>query len=117
MPTELLPFVRDRPRRPSQPVGADGSGRRRPLAADAGPHDWKFGLAEINFLVLGVAPMERFLHIASSGTPEAYPDCWQVETLFGALKSRAFNLEDTHLTEPRRLTKPLVLLAHVRGML
>jgi len=31
--------------------------------------------------------------------------------LFGALKSRGFNLEDTHLKEPERLTRLLALLA------
>ncbi|SMF95105.1 Transposase DDE domain-containing protein [Methylomagnum ishizawai] len=57
-----------------------------------------------------------FLFIASSGTPQAgaidaYADRWQVETLFGALKSRGFNLEDTHLTDPKRLAKLMGLLA------
>lgn len=59
---------------------------------------------------------EDFLFIASSGAPQtgaidAYADRWQVETLFGALKSRGFNLEDTHLTDPRRLAKLMGLLA------
>src|SRR5512143_3511856 len=35
----------------------------------------------------------------------------QVETLFGCLKSRGFNLEDTHLTHPERLAKLMGLLA------
>ena len=57
-----------------------------------------------------------FLFIASSGAPQAealdaYADRWQVETLFGALKSRGFNLEDTHLTDPKRLAKFMGLLA------
>ncbi|WP_125468878.1 hypothetical protein [Methylomagnum ishizawai] len=34
-----------------------------------------------------------------------------METLFGALKSRGFNLEDTHLTDPKRLAKLMGLLA------
>ena len=34
-----------------------------------------------------------------------------METLFGALKSRGFNLEDTHLTDPQRLAKLMGLLA------
>jgi hypothetical protein len=37
-------------------------------------------------------------------------DC-HIETLFGALKSRGFNLEDTHLTDPERLSRLLALLA------
>ncbi len=57
-----------------------------------------------------------FLFIASSGAPQAealdaYADRWQVETLFGCLKSRGFNLEDTHLTDPQRLAKLMGLLA------
>jgi hypothetical protein len=57
-----------------------------------------------------------FLFIASSGAPQAealdaYADRWQIETLFGALKSRGFNLEDTHLTDPQRLAKLMGLLA------
>jgi len=57
-----------------------------------------------------------FLFIASSGAPQAealdaYAGRWQVETLFGGLKSRGFNLEDTHLTHPERLAKLMGLLA------
>jgi hypothetical protein len=57
-----------------------------------------------------------FLFIASSGAPQAeaidaYAGRWQVETLFGCLKSRGFNLEDTHLTDPKRLAKLMGLLA------
>ncbi len=57
-----------------------------------------------------------FLFIASFGAPQAeaidaYADRWQVETLFGCLKTRGFNLEDTHLTDPKRLAKLMGLLA------
>jgi len=57
-----------------------------------------------------------FLFIASSSAPQAdaigaYADRWQVETLFGCLKSRGFNFEDTHLTDPERLAKLMGLLA------
>ena len=56
------------------------------------------------------------LVIASSGVPQAealdaYADRWQIETLFGCLKSRGFNFEDTHLVDPERLGKLLGLLA------
>lgn len=56
------------------------------------------------------------LLIASSGAPPqaafaAYARRWEIETLFGALKSRGFNFEDTHLTHPDRLGKLLALLA------
>ena len=56
------------------------------------------------------------LFIASSSLPpaealDAYADRWQIETLFGCLKSRGFNLENTHLTDPQRLSKLMGLLA------
>ncbi len=35
---------------------------------------------------------------------------WQIETLFGVLKTRGFRLEDTHLTQPERVSKLLSLL-------
>jgi len=40
-----------------------------------------------------------------------YAQRWQIETLFSALKSCGFNLEDSHLTTPERLDKLLALLA------
>ncbi len=42
---------------------------------------------------------------------EEYKKRWGIETLFGALKSRGFNLEDTHLQDPERLSRLLALLA------
>lgn len=58
----------------------------------------------------------EFLFVASSGAPQAealdaYADRWQVETLFGGLKTRGFNFEDTPLTDPERLSKMMGLLA------
>ncbi|MDX2040056.1 MAG: IS4 family transposase [Acidobacteriota bacterium] len=41
---------------------------------------------------------------------EQYRKRWGIETLFGALKSRGFNLEDTHLKDPERLSRLLALL-------
>jgi hypothetical protein len=38
-----------------------------------------------------------------------YKDRWQVETLFRSLKSSGFNFEDTHLTDPNRISKLLAL--------
>ena len=40
-----------------------------------------------------------------------YSRRWQIETLFCALKTRGFNLEDTHLTTPTRLSTLLALPA------
>ena len=42
---------------------------------------------------------------------EQYRKRWGIETLFGALKSRGFNLEDTHLKDSERLSRLLALLA------
>jgi hypothetical protein len=42
---------------------------------------------------------------------EAYGVRWQIETLFGCLKSRGFDLEATHLTQPERLARLLAVLA------
>ena len=39
-----------------------------------------------------------------------YARRWEIETLFGILKSRGFNLEDTHLREMERLSKLVALL-------
>ena len=42
---------------------------------------------------------------------ERYSERWGIESLFGALKSRGFNLEDTHLKDAERLSRLLALLA------
>ncbi len=36
---------------------------------------------------------------------------WGIETLFGCLKSRGFNLEQTHVTDPHKLARLLILLS------
>ncbi len=48
-----------------------------------------------------------------------YSRRWQIETLFGCLKTRGFRLEDTHLTDGRRISRLLSLLtlATVWGLL
>jgi len=40
-----------------------------------------------------------------------YKQRWGIETLFGALKSRGFNLEDTRVQDPERISRLLALLA------
>jgi hypothetical protein len=40
-----------------------------------------------------------------------YAQRWEIETLFGCLKSRGFRLEETHVIEPERLKKLIALLA------
>lgn len=41
---------------------------------------------------------------------EEYKVRWQIETMFGCLKSRGFNFEETHLTMPKKISKLLMLL-------
>ena len=36
---------------------------------------------------------------------------WEIETLFGCLKSRGFRMEDTHMTKPEKIEKLLFVLA------
>jgi hypothetical protein len=40
-----------------------------------------------------------------------YKERWQIETMFRAMKSSGFNLEDTHLTDLERISKLLAVLA------
>ncbi len=42
---------------------------------------------------------------------EQYKKRWGIESLFGELKYRGFNLEDTHLKDSERLSRLLALLA------
>ncbi len=41
---------------------------------------------------------------------EEYKVRWQIETMFGCLKSRGFNFEETHLTMPEKIGKLMMLL-------
>lgn len=55
------------------------------------------------------------LALATSGKVrqalQRYRRRWRIETLFANLKSKGFNLEDTHITEPARLATLIALLA------
>lgn len=42
---------------------------------------------------------------------EQYSKRWGIETLFGSLKSRGFNLEDTRIQDPERICRLVALLA------
>ena len=54
------------------------------------------------------------LILIGNGNPksfiEEYKKRWHIEELFGCLKSRGFNLEQTHLTDPKKLSTLLALL-------
>ncbi len=59
---------------------------------------------------------EYLIPVSAEHSPEPhreYKERWGIETLFGALKSRGFNLEETHLKDPERLSRLLALLALV----
>lgn len=57
----------------------------------------------------------------NSTSIEQYAKRWEIETLFGCLKTRGYNFEDTHLTKPERIDKLLAILviafawAHIIG--
>jgi len=56
----------------------------------------------------------ELLALACSGRPRgalaAYRTRWTIESLFATLKTRGFNMEDTHITDPRKLSTLLALL-------
>ncbi|MGD1936915.1 MAG: IS4 family transposase [Cyanophyceae cyanobacterium] len=58
---------------------------------------------------------EELLIVVTDSRPETslrnYARRWGIETLFGALKTRSFNLEATHFRDSQKLNKLLVLLA------
>jgi len=58
---------------------------------------------------------DPLLILVTTGDPRRaiglYAQRWQIETLFGALKSRGFGFEETHLTDPKRIEKLVALLA------
>lgn len=58
---------------------------------------------------------KEFLIVASNRKGslglERYKKRWGIEVLFGALKTRGFDLEVTHLTHPERIEKLIALLA------
>src|SRR5262249_24522938 len=57
---------------------------------------------------------EYLILVSADYSPEPaqeYKKRWGIETLFGALKSRGFNLEETRLKDPERLSRLLALLA------
>ncbi len=60
-------------------------------------------------------PTSEFLLVATTDSPAKalsdYARRWEIETLFGCLKSRGFCFEDTHLTNPERIAKLVALLA------
>jgi len=56
-----------------------------------------------------------YLLLATPDNPETalddYRKRWGIETLFGSLKTRGFQFESTHITDPERIAKLVALLA------
>ncbi|MBF5060084.1 transposase [Candidatus Neptunochlamydia vexilliferae] len=52
-------------------------------------------------------PKNELLIVATNKDPEnaieMYAKRWEIETLFGCLKGRGFNFEDTHMTDNEKL--------------
>lgn len=69
---------------------------------------------ELLYLV-GLRLQDDLLIIATDLKPQhglrTYGLRWGIETLFGCLKSRGFNLEQTHVTDPHKLARLLILLS------
>lgn len=57
-----------------------------------------------------------FLIIATTESPgnaiEIYSYCCEIESLFGSLKTKGFNFEDTHLAKPDRLAKLISIFGY-----
>lgn len=97
--------------------------------------NWKFGQTNLNLLMLALVHQSRVypliwfcldqagfrrrdgeyvLRVSPTYEPAVlaqYRQRWGIETLFGALKTRGFNLEATHVTKADRLQKLVALLA------
>jgi hypothetical protein len=67
------------------------------------------------FIIGHCLPDGEYLIIVTNDEPETaldeYSRRWEIETLFGCLKTRGFNFEATHITEPKRISKLMALLA------
>jgi len=59
---------------------------------------------EIEFVIIATFSFDSLTMIV-------YKDRWQIETMFKALKSSGFNMEDTHLSDLKRLSKLLCVLS------
>jgi hypothetical protein len=67
------------------------------------------------FLVAWRLEDGSLLLVATTDHPEQaledYAHRWEIECLFAALKRRGFRFEDTHLTDPERLSRLIATLA------
>ena len=86
---------------------------------------WRMGGSERNAsppvrIVLRRLQTGELLIIASRSRPQhalnIYRQRWKIETLFAALKTRGFNLEATHMTDPAKLSTLIAILAMAAGV-
>lgn len=107
------------------PVSTPAGGRMRILPASCTIFRRQgFHLVGTRYLGRENEP-EYLLVLTNAKAEEAlalYRRRWEIETLFGALKSRGFDLEATHLRDPERIEKLLAILslafiwAHLVGL-
>jgi hypothetical protein len=81
---------------------------------------WRIGVSEphasppVRIVILRLKTGERLI-IASRSRPQHALNIdrqrWKIETLFAALKTRGFNLEATHMTDPAKLSTLIAILA------
>ena len=70
----------------------------------------------LQLYVIGLLlPEGEYLILLTQDQPDTalddYAKRWEIETLFGCLKSRGFRFEETHMTDPDRISKLIALLA------
>lgn len=67
------------------------------------------------FVIGLLLPDGEYVILVTNHDPESaiddYKKRWAIETLFGCLKTRGFNFEDTHMTDLDRISKLIALLA------
>lgn len=68
------------------------------------------------FYIVGLRlTTKEYLIVATQVRPETalddYAKRWEIETLFGCLKTRGFRFESTHMTDPARISKLVAILA------
>ncbi len=71
-----------------------------------------FGL-EVFVSTVKLSATEYLIVASRRLSPDAIADYklrWEIETMFGCLKSRGFEFEETHLTKPERIQRLLMLL-------
>ena len=65
--------------------------------------------------IAGMKLEQDYLIVVTNQDPanaiKVYAERWQIETLFGCLKSKGFNFEDTHLVRRTRIKKLIAVLA------